>query len=42
MPVGLQLIAPANTEEKLIAAASAIERVLGTPVQKIGLPPVIK
>ncbi len=42
MPVGLQLIAPANTEEKLIAAASAIERVLGTPVQQIGLPPVIK
>ncbi|MBT4588668.1 MAG: amidase [Rhodospirillaceae bacterium] len=42
MPVGLQLIAPANSEEKLLAAASAIERVLGTPMQQIGLPPMVK
>jgi aspartyl-tRNA(Asn)/glutamyl-tRNA(Gln) amidotransferase subunit A len=42
MPVGLQLIAPANAEETLLAAASAIERVLGTPIQQIGLPPMIK
>jgi aspartyl-tRNA(Asn)/glutamyl-tRNA(Gln) amidotransferase subunit A len=39
LPVGLQLIAPAGAEARLLAAALAIERRLGTPSQRLGVPP---
>jgi aspartyl-tRNA(Asn)/glutamyl-tRNA(Gln) amidotransferase subunit A len=39
MPVGLQLIAPANAEERLLAVALAAERVLGTAADRLGIPP---
>ena len=38
MPVGLQLIAPANAEEKLLRIALAAERVLGTAMDRLGTP----
>ena len=40
IPVGLQLVAPAMAEERLIAMATACERVLGTARQRIGRPPL--
>lgn len=42
MPVGLQLIAPAWAEEKLLAVALAAERVLGTPAERLGVPPILR
>jgi aspartyl-tRNA(Asn)/glutamyl-tRNA(Gln) amidotransferase subunit A len=39
MPVGLQLIAPAWAEERLLAVALATERVLGTAMERLGTPP---
>jgi Asp-tRNA(Asn)/Glu-tRNA(Gln) amidotransferase A subunit family amidase len=39
MPVGLQLIAPAWVEEKLLGIALAAERVLGTATERLGTPP---
>jgi aspartyl-tRNA(Asn)/glutamyl-tRNA(Gln) amidotransferase subunit A len=39
MPVGLQLIAPAWAEEKLLSIALAAERVLGTASERLGTPP---
>ena len=39
MPVGLQLIAPARAEERLLAIALAAEGVLGTAMERIGTPP---
>ena len=39
MPVGLQLIAPAWAEEKLLGIALAAERVLGTATERLGTPP---
>jgi aspartyl-tRNA(Asn)/glutamyl-tRNA(Gln) amidotransferase subunit A len=39
MPVGLQLIAPAWAEERLLAIALAAERVLGTATERLGTPP---
>jgi aspartyl-tRNA(Asn)/glutamyl-tRNA(Gln) amidotransferase subunit A len=36
MPVGLQLIGPAWTEEKLLGIALAAERVLGTATERLG------
>jgi aspartyl-tRNA(Asn)/glutamyl-tRNA(Gln) amidotransferase subunit A len=39
MPVGLQLAAPANAEERLLAVALAAERVLGTAADRLGTPP---
>jgi aspartyl-tRNA(Asn)/glutamyl-tRNA(Gln) amidotransferase subunit A len=39
MPVGLQLIAPAWAEERLLAIALAAERVLGTASERLGTPP---
>jgi aspartyl-tRNA(Asn)/glutamyl-tRNA(Gln) amidotransferase subunit A len=42
MPVGLQFIAPPGNEERLIAAALAAERVLGTGSQRLGLPPLVQ
>jgi aspartyl-tRNA(Asn)/glutamyl-tRNA(Gln) amidotransferase subunit A len=41
MPVGLQLIAPPWAEEKLLAIALAAERALGTPAERLGLPPML-
>ena len=41
MPVGLQLIAPAWAEEKLLAIALAAERVLGTATERLGTPPML-
>jgi aspartyl-tRNA(Asn)/glutamyl-tRNA(Gln) amidotransferase subunit A len=41
MPVGLQLIAPAWAEEKLLAVALAAERALGTAAERLGVPPLL-
>lgn len=41
MPVGLQFIAPAWAEEKLLAIALAAEQVLGTPAERLGAPPML-
>jgi aspartyl-tRNA(Asn)/glutamyl-tRNA(Gln) amidotransferase subunit A len=41
MPVGLQLIAPAWAEEKLLAIALAAERVLGNATERLGTPPLL-
>jgi aspartyl-tRNA(Asn)/glutamyl-tRNA(Gln) amidotransferase subunit A len=41
MPVGLQLTAPANAEERLLAVALAAERVLGTASDRLGTPPLL-
>jgi aspartyl-tRNA(Asn)/glutamyl-tRNA(Gln) amidotransferase subunit A len=41
MPVGLQLIAPAWAEEKLLGIALAAERVLGTATERLGTPPLL-
>src|SRR5215469_3833664 len=42
LPVGLQLIAKGGDDERLVAIACAAERVLGTPRQIIGVPPMCK
>ena len=42
MPVGLQLIAPAGAEEKLLAIALAAERVLGTASDRLGAPLLLR
>ena len=39
MPVGLQLIARGGCEERLLAAALACEKVLGTARERLGTPP---
>ena len=41
MPVGLQLIAPAGAEERLVAIGLAAERVLGTAADRLGTPPLL-
>jgi aspartyl-tRNA(Asn)/glutamyl-tRNA(Gln) amidotransferase subunit A len=41
MPVGLQFIAPAWAEEKLLAIALAAERVLGISAERLGTPPLL-
>ena len=41
MPVGLQLIAPAGAEEKLLALTHAAERLLGTAADRLGTPPLL-
>ena len=41
MPVGLQLTAPARAEEKLLTIALAVERLLGTRVDRLGTPPLL-
>ena len=41
MPVGLQLIAPAGAEERLLAIGLAVERVLGTAADRLGTPPLL-
>ena len=42
MPVGLQLMAKPNQEERLLAAALAIEKLIGMPRECIGVPPLCK
>jgi aspartyl-tRNA(Asn)/glutamyl-tRNA(Gln) amidotransferase subunit A len=42
MPVGLQLIAKGGDDERLVAIACAAERVLGTPRQILGVPPMCR
>jgi len=38
MPVGLQLVGPDGQDERVLAAALAVERVLGTPAERLGAP----
>ena len=40
MPVGLQLIGRANDEERVLACAGAIEKVLGTARERLGTAPL--
>jgi aspartyl-tRNA(Asn)/glutamyl-tRNA(Gln) amidotransferase subunit A len=42
MPVGLQLIARGGDDERLVTIACAVERVLGTPRERLGTPPMCK
>ena len=42
MPVGLQLIAKGGDDERMVAIACAVERVLGTPRERLGLPPMCR
>jgi len=42
MPVGLQLMAGHNQEELLLAAAHTVEKLIGTPRECIGVPPLCK
>ncbi len=42
MPVGLQFIAKGGDDERLVAIACAAERVLGTPREILGTPPMCK
>jgi aspartyl-tRNA(Asn)/glutamyl-tRNA(Gln) amidotransferase subunit A len=42
MPVGLQLIAKGGDDERLVATACAAERVLGTPRDILGVPPMCR
>lgn len=42
MPVGLQLIGRHGREDRLFAAALAVERALGKPCDRIGVPPLCR
>lgn len=42
MPVGLQLIAKGGDDERLVAIACAAERILGSPREILGAPPMCK
>jgi aspartyl-tRNA(Asn)/glutamyl-tRNA(Gln) amidotransferase subunit A len=42
MPVGLQLIAKGGDDERLVAIACAAERILGTPRDILGVPPMCR
>ena len=42
IPVGLQLIAKHGDDEKLLAAAYAFEKALGTGRQRLGVPPLCR
>ena len=42
MPVGLQFIAKHGDDERLVAIACAAERVLGSPRELLGVPPMCK
>jgi len=42
LPVGLQLIAKGGDDERLVAIACAAERVLGTPRELLGTPPMCR
>lgn len=41
MPVGLQLIARGGDDEALLGVALAVERVLGTGLERMGVPPML-
>lgn len=41
MPVGLQIVTPGMTEERLLSIALAAERALGTGRARLGVPPMI-
>ena len=41
MPVGLQLVARAGDDESVLGVALAAERVLGTAVERLGVPALI-
>jgi hypothetical protein len=41
MPVGVQLTASVNVEERLLAVALVAERVLGTAADRLGTPPLL-
>ena len=40
LPAGLMLLAPHGAEERLLSVALAVERVLGSPRQRLGSPPL--
>ncbi len=40
MPVGLQLLTPNGADERALAMAVAVERVLGAPQNRLGVPPL--
>jgi aspartyl-tRNA(Asn)/glutamyl-tRNA(Gln) amidotransferase subunit A len=42
MPVGLQFIAKAHDDERLVVLACAAERVLGAPRAILGVPPLCR
>lgn len=42
MPVGLQLIAKGGNDERMVAIAAAAESVLGTPRERLGVPPMCR
>jgi aspartyl-tRNA(Asn)/glutamyl-tRNA(Gln) amidotransferase subunit A len=42
MPVGLQLIAKGGDDERLVSIGCAAERVLGTPRERLGIPPMCR
>lgn len=42
MPVGMQLVARSGEDEALLGAALAVERVLGTAVDRLGVPPLLR
>jgi aspartyl-tRNA(Asn)/glutamyl-tRNA(Gln) amidotransferase subunit A len=42
LPVGLQFIAKHGDDERLVAIACAAERVLGSPRELLGVPPMCK
>ena len=42
MPVGLQLVARGGDDEALLGAALAVEKVLGTAVERMGVPPLLR
>ena len=42
MPVGLQIVGRANTEERLLGIARACEKVLGTGPERLGTPPLCR
>ncbi|HLH91506.1 MAG TPA: amidase [Xanthobacteraceae bacterium] len=42
LPVGLQLIARGDDDERLVTIACAVERVLGTPREMLGTPPMCR
>ena len=39
LPVGLQIMAPRGTDERLLSAGLAVERVIGTARERLGAPP---
>jgi aspartyl-tRNA(Asn)/glutamyl-tRNA(Gln) amidotransferase subunit A len=42
MPIGLQIVGRANTEERLLTIARACEKVLGTGPERLGTPPLCR